>query len=151
MQVILLQDIKGIGKKGELKEMKDGYARNLLIPQKMAIAATAENMKQWTIQQRQLSEHNQKQHSDLLKQAQKIETVLYAHELPTDKNGSVFGAVNKQSIKDFLISHQIEVSNEYILLEHPLKEQGEYTVGIDLGQGITGTLKIVITHKQKSA
>lgn len=151
MQIILLQDIRGIGKKGELKDIKDGYARNFLIPRKMAMAATEDNMKQWHREQSQQSEHRQKQKSELEKRAHAMAATVFSHELPVDKNGGVFGAVNKQTIKDFLMRHHIEVSSEQIKLEHPLKDQGTYDVAIDLGQGVEALLKVAVIHKQKPA
>lgn len=150
MQVILLQDIKGIGKKGELKEIKNGYSRNFLIPRKMAMAATGENLKQWHRQQLELQAREQRHRMELEKQAQEISQLTYTHELLKDKTGGIFGAVNKQTIKDFLMRHYIKVSSEQIKLEHSLKDQDEYRVPIDLGQGIEAVLKIVVVHKQQS-
>jgi len=150
MRIILLQDIKGIGKKGECKDVKNGYSRNFLIPKHLAMAATKENLKQWHRQQLDQQVREQKHRAELERQAQDIAQLTYTHELVMDKTGGIFGAVNKQTIKDFLARHYIKVSSEQIKLEHSLKDQSEYKVPIDLGQGIEAVLKIVVVHKQQS-
>ncbi len=148
MRVILLQDIKSIGRRGELKEIKDGFARNFLIPQKQAEVATPEAMARW---QRVWAnkEKQEKENFERISQAkEKLTSLVFNVELKTTKDGGVVESVNKQSIKDFLEKQGIKnVEKDRIHLEHNLKEVGEHLVKISLGKGAEAELRVLISHK----
>lgn len=148
MKIILLQDIKSIGRRGELKEIKDGFARNFLIPQKQAEVATPEAMARW---QRVWAnkEKQEKENFERINQAkEKLTSLVFNVELKTTKDGGVVESVNKQSIKDFLEKQGIKnVEKDRIHLEHNLKEVGEHLVQISLSRGAEAELRVFISHK----
>ncbi len=152
MKVILLQDIKNIGKKGEIKEVKDGHARNLLIPQKLAEIATEQALAHWQRLQKQKQQEKQENLEQLLQWQEKISQLVFRVELEQGKDGSVFGSVNKQSIKDYLKKQGIgKLEKDAVKLDHSLKDQGEYQAKILLGKGIEAMLKISIKYKELSS
>ena len=111
MQVILLKDVKDIGRKGELYEVKDGYARNFLIAKVMAKPATPENLNQYKQGQAKREADEQKLVAKLKQCQELVNSLIFEQTLKTDKTGKgVFDSVNKQSIKDFLAKHGIEIS-----------------------------------------
>lgn len=151
MRIIFLQDVRGYGTKGELKEIKDGFARNFLIPKGLAKLATGDALRHWESDQRQLAQNKQKTASRLSGQAQSIQESLFAAELLADKNGSVYASVNKSAIKDFLATKNVRIEEEQIDLAHSFKEEGMHEVKIKLGHGVEAILKIRIAHKAKPA
>ena len=141
MKVILLQDVKGTGKKNQLVNVSDGYARNFLFVKKLAIEATTDNMQK-------LKEFNFSQ--DLKKQKEienakeigkKIETTkLY---IKVGETGKIFGGVTSAQIADELKKQTgIEVDKKKILLEEPIKLLGTYTIVLKLYEGISAKLKV---------
>ena len=146
MKVILIQDIKGIGKKGEIKEVKDGFARNYLIPSKLAIIANKQN----TIEAEQAKQKMEQNLQETLKKIQEtkdlISNLKMKVNLKLDKNGGVVEALNKKSIKDYLSQYEIDLPLEAIDLKHSLKEKGSHQIDIDLGRGEKATLNIEINY-----
>jgi len=145
MKVILLDDIRGLGKKFETKEVNDGYARNFLFPNKLAETANPSSLAKLEAMK---AEH-EKQDNELKHRlegiAKKISDMRLKFELKVGKDGSVFGAVNKESILKALREHNIITKERVdIELKYPIKELGLYTVPIDLKKGITAELKLVI-------
>ena len=143
MKVILLQDVKGTGKKNQLVNVSDGYARNFLFVKKLAIEATTDNMQK-------LKEFNFSQ--DLKKQKEienakeigkKIETTKLYIKVKAGETGKIFGGVTSAQIADELKKQTgIEVDKKKILLEEPIKLLGTYTVVLKLYEGISAKLKI---------
>jgi len=148
MKIILLQDVRNIGKKHDVKDVSDGYARNFLFANNLAEPATTaalaklENMK----------EVSEKEDQELTKRLHEIAAQMHElglqFELEADGHGSVFGSVNKEAILKALRDHGV-VRNERvdIMLEHPIKKTGEYVVPVDLKKGITANLKIIVKEK----
>ncbi len=143
MKVILLQDVKGTGKKNQLVNVSDGYARNFLFTKKLAVEATVDNVQK-------LKEFNASQ--DLKKQreienakelAKKIETIKISVKVKSGDTGKIFGGVTSANISDELKKqHNIDVDKKKILLEEPIKILGAYTVNIKLYEGINAKLKV---------
>lgn len=144
MKIILLQDIKGFGKKYDIKEAKDGYARNFLIPQKLAKIATNQAVKELGVQKAEWERKEKEIKAELEKTAKELEGREFKFEVKTGKKGEVFGSVGSEDIKKSLIEKGIKAE---ILLERPLKTLGEHQVEIDLGGGIKTKIKI-ISHSQ---
>lgn len=149
MQIIFLQDVKGYGRKGELKDIKDGFARNFLIPKKLAHVATQDVLRKWESDQQQQAHSRQQQLSHMAEQAEKIRHLHLDAELAADKNGGVFASVNKQAVRAFLAKQGVAIDDEAIELIHPLKEQGKHEVIIKLGKGLEVKLSVIISHQQK--
>ncbi|MEW5805711.1 MAG: 50S ribosomal protein L9 [Patescibacteria group bacterium] len=149
MKVILLQDIKSLGRKGELKEVKTGYARNFLIPKKLAEIANPEALARWQKEQRQKQEQEEKDLEKFKQWQGEINQLVFEAELEQAKDGSVFAGVSKQMINRYLVGQGIgELAKDAIELEHSLKDEGEYKIKINLGKGLAAELKISIKHKK---
>ena len=145
MKVILLDNIKGVGKKDQILEASDGYARNYLLPRKLAVEANAENM----------SKLNNKKDAtaykkDLEKQAaeeiaKKLKGILLKIKVKAGENGKIFGGVTAKEIAENLNSqYQIGVDKKKIELKEQIKTLGSFSVNIKLYEGVVGTLKIEV-------
>ena len=146
MKVILTQDIKGIGKKGEIKEVKDGFARNYLIPSNLAIVATKQNIIEAQQIKKKIEQNTQEEIKKIQETKELISKLEMKIKLKLDKNGGVVEAVNKNSIKNYLSQYKIDLSLDAIDLKHSLKEKGHHQVEIDLGRGEKATLNIEIEY-----
>ena len=149
MKVILLQDVRNIGRKYEIKEVSDGYARNFLFANKFAEPATASALARLEKMKQESEKEGEETTKRLHEIAQQISDLGLQFELPADEHGSVFGSVNKEAILKALREHAI-IRNERvdIVLEHPIKKTGEYVVPVDLKKGITANLKVVVKAKE---
>ena len=126
MKVILQQDVRGQGKKGQMIEASDGYARNFLLPRKLAVLATAENVN--TI-------------------AAKLKDISVKIVAKGGSNGRLFGAVTSKEIADALnAQHGISVNKSKIVQEEPIKAFGGYDLKVKLGYEVSGTLKVVVAE-----
>lgn len=143
MKVILLQDVKGTGKKNQLVNVSDGYARNFLFVKKLAIEATVDNVQK-------LKEFNASQ--DLKKQkeienakelANEIETIKLHIKVKSGETGKIFGGVTSAQIAEELKNQvNIDIDKKKVILEEPIKLLGAYTVTLKLYEGISAKLKL---------
>jgi large subunit ribosomal protein L9 len=144
MKIILLQDIDTLGKKYEIKEVKDGYARNFLIPQKMAKSVTKQTLK-WLEEQRSVIE---KEAEDDLKQVQelasKLDDLEVSISVKVGDEGQLFESVNTQKISEKLKEMGFEVKKSHIKLENPLKEAGEFPIKVSLPHNLESEIRVVI-------
>jgi large subunit ribosomal protein L9 len=149
MKIILIEDLRGLGKKFDVKEVNDGYARNFLLPNKLAEQATPSALKKLASMK---EEHDQKEKeliTHLAELARKISETKIEFFLKTDKSGAVFGSVNKESILKALREHELVLTERVdIDLKYPLKELGEYSVPVDLKKGITANLRVVVAKEE---
>lgn len=145
MKVILLEDIKGIGNKYDVKDVSDGYARNFLLPKKMVKPATPQALKELEQLKAQMGKEDAEFKKHLSELARKISDSYLEFQLKTDEKGSVFGSITKEMILRAMREHgwlgkeRIDIS-----LEHPIKEFGEHKVSVDLKKGIKAELKIIV-------
>jgi len=145
MKVILLQDVKGQGKKGQLIDVSDGYARNFLLPRKLAQEATADNVNTMKMNDKAQQEKRQKERE----QAVALEKVLKAMTLTVTAKGGgagrLFGSVTNAEIADALAKqHKIELDKRKIVLKDPIKNVGTYTVTCKLGYEVNADLRVEI-------
>jgi large subunit ribosomal protein L9 len=150
MKVIFLEEVRNVAKKFDVKDVSDGYARNFLLPNKLAEPATPGAMKKLEA----LKAEHTKNEAELLERlreiAKKINETKIEFTLKADKSGAVFGSVNKESILKALRDHQwVTTERVEIDLKYPLKELGEYAVPIDLKKGVTATLKVVVAKEEQ--
>lgn len=145
MKVILLKDVKNLGKKGDLVNSKDGYARNFLIPRKVAIEANEENLKNWEEEQKRLEEEEKERvahFTEVKKELDKSKIVLTAKAGESDK---LFGAITsndiRAAIKDQL---KIEIDKKKIDLKENIKTAGKHKVPIKLYTDINTELAVEI-------
>ncbi|MGA2417642.1 MAG: 50S ribosomal protein L9 [Candidatus Staskawiczbacteria bacterium] len=148
MKVILLQDVEGLGKKYEIKDVKDGHARNLLIPEEKARAATRVALK-WLAEQKEIIE---KQAEEDLKKAQEVASSLDGFELniavKVGDEGQLFESINNQKIVEKLKEAGFEVKKSQVDLKNPIKELGEFPVNIKLDHNLEAEIKIIITAEK---
>ncbi len=145
MKVILLQDVRGLGRKNDTKDVADGYARNLLFPNGLAKPATASELKKLTELKEQMSKEDRELEKRLLGIAKKINETTLEFKVKTDKSGSVFGSIGKEQILSAMRDAKLIFKERFDLnLEHPIKEIGEHKVAVDLKKGIKTELRVVV-------
>lgn len=148
MKVILLADVKALGKKGDVVEVSDGYARNMLLPKKLGVEATDKNKNDLKLQKA----HEEKVAAQKLAEAETmagdLDKIKITVTMKAGENGKVFGSVSSKEIaqaaKD---QHQVELDKKKIQLEEPIKSFGEFTVPIKLHTKVTGKLHVVVKEK----
>jgi len=147
MKVILLQDIKGIGKKYEVKEVADGYARNFLFPKKMATAATPSTLANLEKEKALFEAKRQERIAALKKEVEKISATPLRFRLKVGKKGEIFGSVSSLDIEKAL--KNLGVKEAKPELEQSLKELGEHKVTVDLGEGVKGEIKVILEKEEE--
>lgn len=147
MKVILLQDVKNIGKKGDLKNVAEGYAHNFLFPRKLAVEATEGTMKD--LAQKQASEAKKKAQAleDAKKLASDIEKILVKIVSKVGDGGRLFGSITTKDIADQLKSQfKIEIDKKKMNLDNPIKTLGTYTVTVKLHPEVQAAFKVQIVE-----
>ena len=147
MKIILLDDVASLGRRGEVRDVADGYARNYLLPQKLALHATAANMKNLEgIKARQESRAN-KLKADALTQAQAIEALHMTQTRQASDEARLFGSVGRADVATFLGQNGIDVERRRIALDEPIKTLGEFSVPIRLHPEVTAQLKVTVSRE----
>jgi len=148
MKVILLQDVEGLGKKYEVKDVKNGHARNFLLPEKLARAATKQALK-WLSDQKEIIE---KKAEEDLRKAQASASGLDGSELnivvKVGDEGQLFESINSQKIVEKLKEMGFEVKKSQVKLENPIKEVGEFPVSISLDHNLEAEIKVIVTAEK---
>lgn len=148
MKVILLKDIKGLGKLGDLINAKDGYARNFLLPKGDAIEATPGNLKKWEENRAKEASRKDNEHNEALQLKEKIETISVVLKGKAGEGGKLFGSITSKDIADSLKSqHKIEVDRRKIELKDNIKSLGVTEVDIRVYAEITAKLKVDVQVK----
>ena len=142
MKVILLDNIKGVGKKDEVINASDGYARNFLLPKKLAVEANSANMNKLKAKQDSNQYRKNVEKEEAQKIAEKLKGILLKISVKAGENGKIFGSITSKEIAENLKSqYQIEVDKKKIELKEPIKTLGSFTVQIRLYEGVVGNLK----------
>ena len=143
MKVILKADIKGVGKKDQIINASDGYARNFLFPKNLAVEANTDNMTKLKSKQDANAYKKSQEKEEAKRIADKLSKIQLKIEVKAGENGKVFGGVSAKEIAEQLkANYKIEVDKKKIELKETIKTLGIRTVTIKLYEGITGTLKI---------
>lgn len=143
MKVILLQDIKNVGKKDEIINANDGYARNYLFPKNLAIEASKDNLLKLQAKKDSKAHKKNLEIEEFKKQAEKISKLILELKVKAGGNGKIFGGVTSKEISEELKKqHQIEVDKKKIVLKETIKNIGRFTVEIKFGDGITTNLTL---------
>jgi len=143
MKILLIKDVKGLGKAGEIKNTKDGYARNFLIPKGFAKLATEEVVKEWQEVQKRKKEELQKELAELNELKNKIENITLNIKHKLGANGQLYGAITNKEVAVHLQQKGIEIDKKHIDMKQ-IKTVGEYNASVKLGHGIHANLKLVI-------
>ena len=147
MKVILQQDVKGQGKKGQMIEASDGYARNFLLPKKLAVPATAENIITMKQQEKAKRAQEAAEKAEAEATAQRLKEITVQIKAKAGNGGRLFGAVTSKEISDAL-SEQfgISIPKAKIVQDEPIKAFGGYDLKCKLGYEVVGTLKVMVTE-----
>ena len=145
MKVILLQDVKGKGKKGQMIEVSDGYARNYMLPRKMAVEATADAVNTMRMNDKAAAEKAAKERAEALEISKKLREMTLVVTAKGGGAGRLFGSVTNQEIADALKAKSgITLDKRKIVLSDPIKSVGTYTVQCKLGYEISAPLTVKI-------
>lgn len=145
MKVILLQDIRGKGKKGQMLEVSDGYARNYMLPRKLAIEATPDAVNTMKMNDKATQERIAREKAEAMEIAKKLRGLTLVVTARGGGNGRLFGSVTNQEIADTLKTKEgITLDKRKIVISDPIKNAGTYTVTCKLGYEITAPLTVKI-------
>ena len=145
MKVILKEDVKALGKKGDVVEVSDGYARNMLLPKGYATEATEGNIRSLKKQKAIAAEKKAEEKAAAQQTAEKIGKVSVEIKTKAGEGGRIFGSITSKDIADALkAQHNITVDKKKILLDSPIKQTGEMTVEIKLYTDVNAKLKVVV-------
>ena len=143
MKVILLQDIKGVGKKDQIINANDGYARNYLFPKKLAVEANAGNLGNLKAKQESNQYRKDVEKEEATKLANKLKDITLVLKVKAGENGKIFGGVTSKEISENLkAQYKIEIDKKKIILSETIKVLGTTVVDIKLYEGIIGKLKV---------
>jgi large subunit ribosomal protein L9 len=149
MKVILLDHIEKLGNKGELVNVKRGYARNFLIPRKLAIYATPTNMKKLSTIQAKLAQEEEIRMNELKKLAEKLRSASLVFVRKVDENEHMFGSVSETDLTTELKNQGFEIHKSLIQMDKHIKELGESSVQVRLHKDITVELKITVNKEEE--
>ena len=147
MKVILLDNVKGVGKKDEIINASDGYARNFLFPKKLAVEANAENMNK--LNNKKNSEQHKKnvEKEKALEIVEKMKKITLTIKVKAGDNGKIFGGVTSKEISENLKQQfKIEIDKKKIVLNENIKNLGVFNVSVKLFEGIVGNLKVNVIN-----
>ncbi len=148
MKVILLDNIKGVGKKDEVINASDGYARNFLFPKKLAVEANSENMSKLNNKKEANNYRKDLEKQAAEETAKKLKGILLKINVKAGENGKIFGGVTAKEISDTLKAQaNIEVDKKKIELKEQIKTLGTFSVNVKLYEGVTGVLKVDVLAK----
>ena len=148
MKVILKADIKGVGKKDQVINASDGYARNFLFPKNLAVEANAENMSKLKAKQDSNAFKKSQEKEEAQKIADKLSKILMKVQVKAGENGKIFGGVSSKEIAENLEKqYNIKVDKKKIDLKETIKTLGMFTIEIKLYEGVDGKLKIDVISK----
>ena len=147
MKVIFNVDVRGQGKKGELKEVSDGYARNYLLPRGLAAEATADNINTMKLREKAKAAQIAAEKAQAQEYAKKLGAVQVTIRAKAGKNGKLFGAVTSQEISDALKAQfDMDIEKNKIVQAEPIKTFGSYSVKCKLGHEISGTINLLVVE-----
>ena len=147
MKVILLEDVRGNGKAGDVANVSDGYARNMLIPRGLAVEATAQNIKQLEKKKEAMAKKFAEDKAAALELKKKLEEVTVEVRTKAGKDGKVFGSVTSKDIADALNQMGFDIDKKKIQLDSPIKATGMTDVNVKLFTEISGKVKVNVVSE----
>ena len=149
MKVIFNVDVKGQGKKGEMKEVSEGYGRNYLLPRKLAVEATADNMNALRLKEKAKAAAIAAEKAKALENAKQLESIVVKINAKAGSAGKLFGAVTSQEISDALKEqYGIEIEKQKIVQAEPIKSYGSYEVKCKFGYEINGLIHLLVVEEK---
>ena len=145
MKIILIQDVKKLGKKGDIIEASDGYARNYILPQKLGVEANSKNLNDLKLQRSNEEKTAQRLLDEAKELAEKIEKQVVVVSIKAGEGGKVFGSVSSKEIAAALKAQSnFEIDKKKIQMAEPIRSFGTHEVGIKLHPQVTGTLRVKV-------
>ena len=148
MKVILQQDVKGQGKKGQMVEVSEGYARNFLLPKKLAIPATTDAINTMNLKEKARRAEEARQREEAVNTANKLKECTVRIAAKAGTGGRLFGAVTTKEISDALKKqHNIDINKAKLVLDDPIKSFGGYELKAKLGHDVVAAVKVVVAEE----
>lgn len=149
MKVIFNQDVRGQGKRGELKEVSDGYARNYLLPRKLASEATPDMLNAFKLKEKAKKAQMAREKAQAEENAKRLEGVVVKISARAGQGGRLFGAITSQEISDALREqHGIEIEKNKIVQSEPIKSFGNFEVKAKLGYEVSGKINVLVVEQK---
>ena len=149
MKVILQQDVRGQGKKGQLIEVAEGYARNFLLPRKLAVPATADAMNTMKLREKAKKAEDARLKAEAEAVSEKLKNSPVKVTARAGANGKLFGAVTSKEVSDALKEqHGIDLAKQKIVMDEPIKAYGSYELKAKLGFEVSGTIYVMVVEEK---
>ena len=149
MKVILQQDVKGQGKKGQMVEVSEGYARNFLLPRKLAIVATTDAINTMNLKEKARRAEEARQKAEAEATAEKLKECMVKLTAKAGNGGRLFGAVTTKEISEGLKAQfSIDIPKQKLVLDEPIKAFGSYQVKAKLGFEVVGTVYVSVFEEK---
>ena len=146
MEIILTENVKGLGQIGDVVSVKPGYSRNYLIPKGLAVEANQRNLKELEHHKRQLTRKLEKLSQEAAHVKARIEALECVFSLRASEEGKLFGSVTSMEIESAMAEQGVEIDRRKIQLDHPIKTLGEHVVDIKLNAGANASLKVKVLN-----
>jgi len=147
MKIILMEDVTTLGRRGDVREVANGYARNFLLPKKLAVPATAANLQNLDHLKRQRERTENRAHQEARDAAGRIAALTLTVTTRASEDGRLFGSVSAQDVVEYLQRHEVPVEKRRVLLEEPIKALGEYRVPVKLHPEVTAELQVHVVRE----
>ena len=149
MKVILLKDVKSLGKKGDIVEVSNGYARNSLLPKKFAAEVTSDNLNDLKLQKQNDEKIAAEKKKSAKEMAEKLESISVDGQLKIGDGGRSFGSISsKELAEQNKKQHDIDIDKKKIVLKDPIKAIGQYKIEVKLHPEVTGILKVNVSEEK---
>lgn len=147
IKIILREGIKGLGKEGDIIEVKDGYARNYLLPKNLALETTKFNIEQFELEKKRKAKRLESEKELSLQLSEKIKNTSCTITVEVQPDDVLYGTVTAQDIEKSLKEEGLDIDKKQILLEEPIKKLGVYQIPIKVHPEITSTVKVWVVKK----
>lgn len=148
MKVILLEDVKSIGKKGQLVNVSDGYAKNFLLPKKLGVEATKSNLNDLELKKKSDEKKRQQEYEAALKLAEELKQKVVLVKVKAGENGKIFGSVTSKEISAALEeSTGIKIDKKKIVLDEPIKNVGKMTLPVKIHSKVSAQIEINVVSE----
>jgi len=147
LKVILKEDVAGLGKTGDVKQVKDGFARNFLLPRRLALVASDENLKQIEIQRKKTEEKAVLEKKKALDLSQRLSNVSVTIAVEVNEEGKLYGALSVSDIVKAVSAEGIELDKKCIVLKEPIKDLGIYDIEVKLFTEVLSKIKVWVVKK----
>ena len=151
MRIILREEVPNLGKGGEVVSVKPGYGRNFLIPQGLAVLATERNVRLVEHHKKVIAARNAKLQKDAQSVADKLASLSVRIERQTGEGGKLYGSISTRDVEEAVRALGVTIDRKKLVIENPIKNTGEYTVELKLGQGVVGKIKLTVAEAKPAA